>query len=137
MSLLTETVACSDTWMGVYSEDHTIGLRAYMPGVLSSSEGETYNEVKNLPHSSAEVTLEFGGNIPRNWCTDELSDDRVVHGSWVANYGALTMNVEALEADASNQHGRFTLSGLDFDFEGGWVDFYASPTMEILTAWGG
>jgi len=137
LALLTETVACDDTWMGVFSADHTIGLRVYMPGILSAADGADHNEVKNLPHESAEVTLEYGGNIPRNWCTDELSDDRVVNGNWVANYGALSMYIEALETADSTPRGHFTLSGLDFDFDGGWVDAYTSPVMDILTAWGG
>ena len=137
LSLLTETLACNDTWMGVYSADHTIGLRVYMPSVLSDAEGEAHNVVNNLPHPSTEVTLEWGGNIPRNWCTDELSDDRVVNGSWIANYGAVTMYIDALTSPESTATGRFTLAGLDFTFEGGWVDSYESPVMNILTAWGG
>jgi len=137
LSLLTQTIACSDTWMHMYSEDRTIGLTAYVPNLVSSASGGAHNEVKNLPHETVTVTLEVGGNISRNWCTDELSDDRVVSGSWVANYGTLSMFVQALETPESTPQGHFTLSGLDFDGDMDWVTSFESPVMDILLYWGG
>ena len=79
----------------------------------------------------------MGGNIPRNWCTDELSDDRVVSGSWVANYGTVNISVQALETPESTPRGHFTLMGVDFGGDSGWVTSFESPVMDILLAWGG
>jgi hypothetical protein len=137
LSLLTETLACSDTWMHMYSEDRTIGLTAYVPNLVSSASGEAYNKVTNVPHETVTVTLEVGGNIPRNWCTDDMSDDLVISASWVANFGTVSMFVEALETPESTPRGHFTLSGLDFDGDMDWVTSFESPVMDILLYWGG
>ena len=137
LALLTQTLACSDTWMHLYSEDGTIGLTAYIGGVVSASEGEDHNAVKNLPDESAYVMLEVGGNIPINWCTDDMSTDRIVSNTWLANYGTLTMYVEALATPESLQRGHFTLSDVDFDGEPALLSSLESPVMDILLYWGG
>ena len=136
LSLLTETMACSDTWMHMYSEDQTIGLTVYVPGIFTEADGGAHSRVTNLPHEDVRVTLEIGGNLSRNWCTDEM-DVRIVSNSWLANYGTVTMFLDAPSTSSADPTGRFTFSGLDFPADDMYIDSYASPDMTVMRIWGG
>lgn len=135
---LSQSIACTDTWIQVWDPSAEIALELYVPGIVAEAGTATASRSIDLSNRGSTTLAAVAATpIAENYCTDALVP-RDVHERWNATSGTLTVTVDASQV-GSNPVASITLADVVFSLDGASITVGAASWADIavVTMWGG
>jgi hypothetical protein len=134
-SELSQSSACSDTWVQVWDPEASLGLELYVSGITAEAGSGSASRVIDLSDpGNTTFAVVAATPIADNYCTDALVE-REVHERWDATGGTLTVTVDASQEPQAT----IELSNVVFSRAGDSVTVSSATWSDIpvMTMWGG